>query len=538
MWPRSPSRASYRREASRERRARGTTAAALGLLLLAGTCATPERGSDDDGRPEVERPAPSGTIRLAYPEEPVTLSPVAAAFPATTDLLRPVLPSFHLVTPELTYRPYLLAEEPAVAHRRDRTVIRFRIRRDAVWSDGTPITVADVRFTWAVMRRMADRPENAGTVPDGFDRLRRVVGVGPKEGRLVLSRFAGWRDLFSAGRFVLPAHAAAGPGEVAGWDRGPPVTAGPFRLGEWTKGRSLALERDPGFWGEPPPVERIEVVFVPDATTALQLLERDLVDVVAPSLGISWSRRIRAGGGETSSAFGPDVVHLVLNTERVRRPAVRRGIADAVDRERFAEVVLAGEARTADGVLVPEQEGALPAWETYGGGSPRRVDTEDELLLAFPKGELQFILARFLREELARAGVDVELVALDADVFREEWLPERRFDLALWEARSGPRAWLERWFASDGGVAVSGLSDARLDAMLGEGARGGAGGGPALAAAQRRLAGVAPILPLFQPKVTVGFRPGVEGVVANPTVDGVLWNAWAWSKRAAAADAA
>lgn len=514
MWPRCPSPS--RGGASR-------SVVVLAVLLVAATC----RG-DEPAPPgptaAPERPAARGTIRVAYPEEPATLSPVEGRTAATADLLRPVLPSFFLVTPDLRYRPYLLAEEPEVAERGRRTIVGFRIRRDATWSDGRPITVEDVAFT---ARAMA-RPRLPTAVPDGFQHLRRVVEVSAKEGRLVLDQFRGWRDLFSAGRFVLPAHAAASPRDVAGWDEGPPVTAGPFRLESWRSGRSVTFEPDPGFWGPAPLVERLEVVFVPDATTALQLLDRGLVDVAAPYLGVAWSARLERAGAVVSAAYGPDVVHLAINTERVSDPQVRRGIAGIVDRERFVEVVLAGEARVAEGVLVPEQAGAVPAWQGYGGGGGS-VQVSGELVLAFPRGELTSLLARFLRQEGERAGVDVELVGLDAEIFHETWLPERRYDLAIWEVRGGPEPWLSRWFAGDGGASASGLEDAALDDLLRE---VDAGSGSALTAAQRRLSALAPVLPLLQPQVAVGARPGVSGPAANPSVEGVLWNTWEWAKAA------
>ena len=52
----------------------------------------------------------------------------------------------------------------------------------------------------------------------------------------------------------------------------------------------------------------------------------------------------------------------------------------------------------------------------------------------------------------------------------------------------------------------------------------------ALAGAQRRLARLATVLPLFQPRVTMAWREGIKGPEANPTVEGPLWNAWAWSE--------
>ncbi len=255
-------------------------------------------------------------------------------------------------------------------------------------------------------------------------------------------------------------------------------------------------------------------------------------------LGAFWEHRLGGiEGVEVSSRFGAQAVHLVMNAERLPGRRVRRQIAQAIDRERFVDVLVREGGRRADGVLVPEQAGSVPAWASYGTESPLPIEEDREMELVFTRGELLGLMASYLRSELERMGADVDLVRLDADVFQRTWFPERRFDLALWEARSGPASWLSRWF--DAAEGVSGLEDGELGALLRSADLGGGAGERALAGAQRRLANLVPILPLFQPKVAVGYRTGVGGLEANPSVDGPLWNAWEWRKAGAeAAEAA
>jgi ABC-type transport system substrate-binding protein len=503
----------------------GSGSRPAGLVLLLGLALVGTGCPGDRSSPTLpaERPPPAGTLRLGYPEEPPSLNPVTDPSAASRDLLRPVLPSFFLVTPDLRYEPYLLAGRPEVARRGSRMEVRFRIRDRATWSDGRPVTVADVAFTWRVMRD----PDLEVQRPDGFDHLVDVVEESPKVGVLVLEPpLPGWRDLFSAGRFVLPSHAAPAPSDVGTWDLGPPVTAGPFRLGRWVPGRSVDLLADPRFWGQPALVERIEVAFVPDPTTAIQLLRRGQLDVVAPMLGVSWGRRLEAVPGvEVSRATGPDLVHLVIEADALDA-GDRARVARALDRERFLQVVLRDEAETAQGILGPEQAGALPAWARYATGGPATIGAEEELDLAYTGGELLDLLARFVQAELEDAGADVELVPLDADVFQGTFLPERRFDLALWESRTGPAPDLWRWVHVPGaGEPVTGLVDPRAASVALEAQAGDAA---ALAYAQRRLALLAPVVPLFQPRVTMARAQGVAGPTANPTVEGPLWNTWAW----------
>jgi ABC-type transport system substrate-binding protein len=508
---------------------RSRAGAALALALVAGAC--PDEAPPP---PRAERPSPRGAIRLAYPEVPPSLNPVTDGSPATRDILRAVLPSFHLVEPDLDYRPWLLEEEPEVLTEGDRMRIRFRIRAGASWSDGEPIGVDDVAFTWRVMTD----PDLRVARPEGFEHIREVVEQSERAGTLVLSPpLRSWRELFSAGRFILPSHVADGPRSVLDWDGGPPVGGGPFTLERSVPGRSVTLEANPRFFGPAPLAQRIEVAFVPDPTTAVQLLREGLVDAVAPMLGISWGRRLAAlPGVETSSAFGPDLLNLVIEAGSLPRAEDRRRIADAVDRARFVEAVVRGEGRTALSVLAPEQSGASPAWEPYGRGGPSgggtpepEPGTEEELSLAYVRSELLDIAARFVQGELRAIGLDVELVPLESDAFHDIFVAARRYDLALWEHRTGPAPDLSAWFLDpDAGPPLSAVRDPRLSAL--EETWDRRGDRDALAAAQRRLAGLATALPLFQPRVTMAWRQGIRGPQANPTADGPLWNSWAWSE--------
>jgi ABC-type transport system substrate-binding protein len=502
---------------------RRRSASLRSVLILATVVASACPADTEPRTLPPELPPPAGTFRLGYPEEPSTLNPVTDPSPASRDILRAVLPSFFVVSPDIKYQPYLLAGPPRVRRGGGRMTVRFRIREEALWSDGRPVTVEDVAFTW---RAMTD-PDVDAARPHGFDHIVAVGAESLRVGRLVLRPpLASWRDLFSAGRFVLPAHAAEDPSDVAGWEV-PPVTAGPFRPGRWVRGRSVTLVRDPRFWGSMPRVEAVEVAFVPDPTTAIQLLARGSLDAVAPMAGVSWGRRLDAVPGvDVSQAVGPDLVHLVLRADAVPMASVRRRMADAIDRRRLIEVAFRGEAVSAESVISPEQLGAVPAWSAYGGGEPQPVAATRELDLVYVRAELTDLVARYVQAELDRAGVDVELVPLESDVYHSMFVPEARFDVAIWESRTGAGPELWPWVRMEGAAdPLTGLEDPSAAGAADRAASGRVG---VLEEVQRRLATLAPVVPLYQPEVTMAWRAGVAGVRANPTADGPLWNAWMW----------
>ncbi|HEX5948745.1 MAG TPA: hypothetical protein VFZ45_04190, partial [Actinomycetota bacterium] len=173
------------------------------------------------------------------------------------------------------------------------------------------------------------------------------------------------------------------------------------------------------------------------------------------------------------------------------------------------------------------QVGAEPAWASFGSGSIPEATSAAELELVHRRAELPDLVARYVQAELARAAIDLELVALEADVLHGDFLPSRRFDLALVEVRTGPSPELWHWVEMpEAGASLTGLADPALAELVRRGAAGSTG---ALGAAQRRLADLAAVLPLYRPRVTVGWRTGIAGPEANPTVEGPLWNVEAWS---------
>jgi hypothetical protein len=76
------------------------------------------------------------------------------------------------------------------------------------------------------------------------------------------------------------------------------------------------------------------------------------------------------------------------------------------------------------------------------------------------------------------------------------------------------------------GPSLTGLSDPEVVDLA---VRAADGSEEALRKAQERLADLAVVLPLYRPRVTMGWRAGISGPAANPTVEGPLWNVEAWA---------
>lgn len=137
----------------------------------------------------------------------------------------------------------------AVTASTDKRTYRFLLRKEAHFSDGTPLTAKDVAFSIETLRskghptfRLPLRDLDA-THAEADD----VLVVALKAGH---SRDA---ILFIAS---LPIFSAAYYGKVA-FDEvslEPPLGSGPYKVGTFAQGKYIAFERDPKYWGKDLPI--------------------------------------------------------------------------------------------------------------------------------------------------------------------------------------------------------------------------------------------------------------------------------------------
>ena len=124
--------------------------------------------------------------------------------------------------------------------------------RGPSWSDGTPVTAQDFKFTHQA--RLDVRAKLPVYERRDESRIRSVTAVDAKTVRVVLrSRWSGWRTLFAN---VLPSHVLRGENLTKIWAHGidnpktgQRIGSGPFLLGSWERGRQLTLIRNPRYWG-------------------------------------------------------------------------------------------------------------------------------------------------------------------------------------------------------------------------------------------------------------------------------------------------
>ncbi len=337
----------------------------------------------------------------------------------------------------------------------DGLVATVRLRPDVVWSDGVPVSAADVRFTW----RAQTSPAVAWRYAESKERILEVEVVDP---RTVRFRFASpyasrWADLNEGA--ILPAHvwgrlpfAQWAGGED--WFRRHLVVDGPFALAEWRPGERLLLARNPRFHvAERPRLERVVFEILPDPDLAAGRLRRGEVHYL-PAIAPREARRLAANAAAALEVYPHRRYdYLAWNCARplFAAPAARRALTLAIDRQALVEALWQGYARVAVGPIPSAVWAAHPALSPWpydpagaaaelerlgwrdgdGDGVRERAGSPFHFVLAVNGDNRQRLdAAVMIQEQLRRIGVEAEVSALDFNALVER-LDAHDFDAAL-----------------------------------------------------------------------------------------------------------
>lgn len=153
---------------------------------------------------------------------------------------------------------------------------RFKIREDAAWSDGTPISSADVKFMIEAIQ------SDIETVYETYvEKIAEVNIIDEKNYEIVLSEVdCAFLPALSAVR-LLPSHKYAADFsdfEDSDFNMNPDISGGPYILDEWAATEFEAYRANPDYWGGAPAIANIVNQVIEDATIGIQAIQAGEVD--------------------------------------------------------------------------------------------------------------------------------------------------------------------------------------------------------------------------------------------------------------------
>ncbi len=243
--------------------------------------------------------------------------------------------------------------------------VTYTLPADAQWGDGTPITTADVVFTWEVGRH----PDTGFTAAEGFRRILSVDIVDDKTFTLHQDRVSFAYNAINDFR-LLPKHleaaAFADPATYKAnslYNRAPTTPGlwfGPWRLADITPGSQVVLERNPHWWGKAPAFDRVTVKAVENTAALEATLLSGGIDMISGEVGLGADQALAfedRHGDRFAILYQPGLFyeHLDLNLERpvLADRRVRQALLHAIDRETVVARLFGGKLPVADTSVSP-----------------------------------------------------------------------------------------------------------------------------------------------------------------------------------------
>ncbi len=143
----------------------------------------------------------------------------------------------------------LLAE--SMSHPEDRSYVIYRLRAEARWHDGKPVTPEDVIFSFNALKK------NSPMYGSYYRHITTCEQVGERDVKFTFDG-PGNRELpmITGELSVLPKHwwegtdAQGRKRDITATTLEIPLGSGPYRIKEFVAGRSLVLERVTDYWGK------------------------------------------------------------------------------------------------------------------------------------------------------------------------------------------------------------------------------------------------------------------------------------------------
>lgn len=295
----------------------------------------------------------------------------------------------------------------------------INLREDVLFSDGSPMTSADVKFS--VERAAADSPfgyllspiETIDTPDDHTVVFNNRFPWGP---------FLADLSLWAAG--IMPAD-FGGLSYEEFFEN--PIGTGPFMFDEWQTGSFIRLVRNPNYWQEGKPyLDSVTWRQVPnDNTRLLQLQDGEAHIVSEVPLNLMESLD-QEDGIEASSFPATTTMWVSFNTtvEPFDDVHVRRAIAHAIDSEGIAAATLFGLGGPACSVIspqVPYHDPNTPCL-TFDLDAARAELAQSSVPDGFSAEYLvgdrspDLPIAEIIQDQLAQIGIDVTLRVVDPGV--------------------------------------------------------------------------------------------------------------------------
>ncbi|MEN4474577.1 ABC transporter substrate-binding protein [Mycolicibacterium cosmeticum] len=427
------------------------------VIVLASTACSPGE--------RVDLGSDAGNLIAAIAGEPDQLDPQKTSAYFSFEVLENVFDTLVEPDADLTMRPALAQSWETSP---DQLVWTFRLRRGVTFHDGSPLTAADVVYSY---RRIIDEKlANA-------DKLSAVTDIGAPDEHTVritvahptpnlLTNLGGFKGMAIVQRRNVE------DGQIATH----PIGTGPFAFVARKSGDSITLRANARYWAGAPKIAGVTFRFISEPSTALSALqagEIDWTDAV-PAQRVGQLRN----DDSLHLAVTPSNDYWYLALNQARAPwndvRVRQAVAYAIDRPSIVQATSYGTAQ-ANQLAIPEGNPWFVPYDRYrrdieksrrllqqAGAAPKTMD-----VLVTTEYPQTVTAAQVIADNLAPLGITANIRTVDFAT----WLDEQNsghFDMLMmgWLGNIDPDDFYYTQHHTGGASNAQKFSDPRVDALL------------------------------------------------------------------------
>ena len=352
-----------------------TIAFAFSLFLAAcgggNNDAGSNNGNNESGNNNAENAEPSGdqTLNINIKTEPPSLHPGTSSDTTSSAVLDQVFEGLTRINLEGEPEE-AMAESIDVSE--DGLTYTFKIREDAEWSNGDPVTAEDFEYAWKwvldpesadtdyayqlyPIKGAEDAKENGGSLDD--------VGITVEDEKTLVVELTQPTDYFlelTAFHTYYPLNKdVASENDKWALDVGDDyVTNGPFKLVSWDHKDRIVIEKNEDYWdADTVQLETITMHMIDDESTALSMYENDELDWIGDPVDAIPLAAIQSmkDAGELHIEDRAGLYYYAVNHEDevLGNANIRKALALSINRQGIVDNVTQTEEKPAMALVPP-----------------------------------------------------------------------------------------------------------------------------------------------------------------------------------------
>ncbi|MGD9018113.1 MAG: peptide ABC transporter substrate-binding protein [Desulfobacterales bacterium] len=522
-------------------------------------------------------------ITLGVYQEPETLNTYIGVQTVITYVHKPFAEYLIDVNDLGEYVPVLVEEIPTEENggvSPDGLTITYKLKKGLKWSDGAPVTAADIKFTWEALVN----PKNLVKSRSGYELIESVET--PDDYTAIVKYKEFYAPYLTRFAPLLPKHILGDLPDIndAPYNR-MPVGTGPFMVTEWVGGDHITMAKNPHYRdADNVKIDKIFFKIIPSREVGIAQLQAgdidgvwDLIEAQIPMMEKNPEVSLCLSNSLTSERLilnhsiptppnngNPDYPHPILADLKVRT-----AIDFAIDKQEIADKLLYGKAKVGTSEIPsgwatnpdiksrpydPEKAKELldnAGWKPGADGIREKDGVRMRLKITTTTGnKLRELVQQVLVDQLNKVGVELYIENVPSSVLFGSWANDAdrkkgRYDILMYTTGPGidPHQQFEGYFHSKNipteanggsGYNYTRHRDAELDNFLDMAGKSASmeKRAEAYRNAQARVAEIVPHIYLYQRLTVHAFRNNVKGWKPNGygIIDAVeTWNVADWT---------